>query len=289
MTTPEVAAPEDWSPWIGRVDVRTDVLRAHLGAELLGVLGLPDDADQSGRGPGGIHWLLFDRFLPADELSEDGHPRRGGFLPPVDLPRRMWAGGELEFLAPIPLEQQLTRRSTIRTVSRKDGSRGPLVFVTVDHAVEDASGAILIKERQDIVYTVFETGAKAPQAAVSEPLTPGERSFAVPEPNSVSLFRYSALTHNGHRIHYDADYARDVEGYPGLVVHGPLTATLLIWFARTVGDTDGLGLKTFSFRGRSPLFLGTPVQLVATWADNELLLEARADGRSITMTATATF
>jgi 3-methylfumaryl-CoA hydratase len=182
-------------------------------------------------------------------LGPDGHPARGGFLPPVPLPRRMWAGGQLQFQDRLQVGDEVTRTSRITDVTLKSGSTGPLCFVTVEHMIESARG-IAIRERQDIVYREMAITSPAPYAtpAAAPPGQHRRTHFADP----VLLFRYSALTFNGHRIHYDRDYVTKVEGYPGLVFHGPLQAALLIEFAAALrGDA---GPKRFDYRCVTPLF-----------------------------------
>lgn len=195
------------------------------------------------------HWLYFLPTAAQSTIGPDGHPRRGGFLPPVPLPRRMWAGGQLDFLAPIHAGQALARRSTVTDVRVKEGRAGPLVFVQVDHEIS-ADGQTAIRERHDIVYRDFPAAGAAAAAPLPAPAEASWQREIHPDP--VLLFRYSALTFNGHRIHYDRTYVTEVEGYPGLIVHGPLIATLLL---------DLLGrecpeavVTAFSFRAVSPLF-----------------------------------
>jgi 3-methylfumaryl-CoA hydratase len=241
---------------VGQTETRTDVVAPHLLHGLAATLGLetPDLL------PPLWHWMLFQDWVPPARLGPDGHPKRGGFLPPVhDLPRRMWAGGRVRFLAPLHASDTVRRTSTILSVNEKQGGSGRLVFVAVGHVVE-GPGGVAIEERQDIVYRGAEGTATKP-AAPAPPAPPGALRGTV-HPDSVLLFRYSALTGNGHRIHYDLDYVRDVEGYPGLVVHGPLQAT---WLA---GLLAGQPLATFSYRGLRPAFHGADLATEA-WPDGE--------------------
>jgi 3-methylfumaryl-CoA hydratase len=217
-------------------------------------------------------------------LGADGHPKRGGFLPPVSLPRRMWAGGRLTYAKPLTIGREAVRESTIDKVEVKSGRAGKLVFVTVSHAIDCGEGPC-ITEQQDIVYR---------EAAV--PGTPGPVPSSAPadaawseevKPDTVLLFRYSALTSNGHRIHYDQQYARGEENYPDLVVHGPLTATLLQGFAARHG---GKPLRTFEFRGLSPLFVTSPFQLQGKQAEGGALdLWASGPNGALAMRASAQF
>jgi len=241
-----------YDAYIGRTDTRTDLVDAGMLHRMAATLGVPTPDHV----PPGWHWTLFQDWAPPDGLGPDGHPRRGGFLPPVhDLPRRMWAGGEVRLLAPLHAGDAVTRTSTIRSVQDKQGGTGRLVFVTVDHVITGPDGPA-VEERQDLVYRGAE-GAAVKAADPAPPVTAGRDCIV--HPNPVLLFRYSALTGNGHRIHYDADYVRGEEGYPGLVVHGPLQAT---WMAAL----PGVALSRFSFRGRRPAFAGAALRLQA-WRD----------------------
>ena len=197
------------------------------------------------------------RGLPLSAIAHDGHARRGDFLPPVPLPRRMWAGGRIEWRASLRVGDAATRTSEIVAVEPKRGRTGTLVFVTVRHTLSTARGACIVEEH-DIVYReapapgapAVAVGADAPQAAA------WHRHWL---PDAVMLFRYSALTFNGHRIHYDQPYVTGEEGYPGLVVHGPLQATLLLHLA--AGALPGRRLARFEYRALSPAFAGEPLEV----------------------------
>ena len=237
--------------WVGRKEVRDDTVTLWPVSALAATLDETRLAVERGSPlPHGWHWIFFLEAKPASELGPDGHPRRGGFLPPVPLPRRMWAGGRLEFMQPLKIGDAVTRESEIVSVEPKSGKSGTLVFVTVRHTVQ-AAGAIAIVEEQDIVYR--EAARKG------DPLPPGKQAPATAlwtrrmMPDSVMLFRYSALTFNGHRIHYDKDYALNEEHYPGLVVHGPLQATLLLDLCRQNADRP---VKKFEYRAQHPMFGG---------------------------------
>ena len=240
--------------WIGRSDHAEDVISVELVRRFRATFGEAPGAPQEGEpAPLGIHWCLSPAVAPAGTLGPDGHPARGGFLPPIPLPRRMWAGGEVRLADPLRVGDRVVRVSRIADVQAKAGKSGLLCFVTVEHAYETFRG-LAVAERQDIVYREADTGG-APAPASTPPLpalAPGESREAFPT-DPVLLFRYSALTFNSHRIHYDADYATAQEGYAGLVVHGPLQATALLRFA-----AQGLGRPParFAFRGLSPLILG---------------------------------
>ena len=236
--------------WIGRQEVRQDDLVATPVAALSATL----DRDDPLPGPGTAlpplwHWLYFTPLTRHSEIGEDGHARRGGFLPPVPLPRRMWAGGRLAFLQPLQVGQRVTRTSTIKDVTIKHGRSGALVFVCVRHEFSTDLGLALTEEH-DIVYRdAPELGAPQPEPVPA----PRDEQFSreiVPDP--VLLFRYSALTFNGHRIHYDRSYVTGVEGYPGLIVHGPLIATLLLDLLRR--QRPEARVRRFSFKALRPTF-----------------------------------
>lgn len=227
-----------------------------------------------------IHLCLALPAAPTTELGPDGHAARGGFLPPVALPRRMWAGGEFIFHGPIRVGETVTRRSVIRDVALKQGRSGALCFVTVDHEIT-SDGRPALTERHDIVYRdVTATPRKTPDAAPQ-----GAHSRTV-TPSAPLLFRYSALTFNGHRIHYDKPYTTGTEGYPGLVVHGPMQATLLCQFA---ADLQGRAPKVFSFRSLSPLFDDVDFSLNAEEVEAGLRLWTAASGGPVAMEALATW
>jgi 3-methylfumaryl-CoA hydratase len=217
------------------------------------------------------------------ELGPDGHPTRGGFLPPVPLPRRMWAGGELEFFDTLRVGDETTRTSRIADVTMKTGSSGVLCFVSVDHLVTTPRGTAL-RERQDIVYRDMSTTQAAARPAAPPPVAQ-HRETHMADP--VLLFRYSALTFNGHRIHYDRDYVTKVEGYPGLIFHGPMQAAFLVQLAAKLHG--GTAPKKFSYRGLQPLFEGSEFSVNAndTGAGMELWT-ANSEGQP-TMKGTATW
>jgi 3-methylfumaryl-CoA hydratase len=275
-----------YDAWIGREEESTERVLSSVVAAMAATLDL-ERAPQAGEPlPPGWQWLFFNPLARRSALGTDGHPRRGGFLPPIDLPRRMWAGSRIRYLADVPIDAAATRRSRILKVENKTGKRGALSFVTVQHTLS-CNGMPCISEEQDIVYR-----EATPKDASTGP--PAQRYDGVPqwsrslEPDTTLLFRYSALTFNGHRIHYDRAYARDEEGYPDLVVHGPLTATLLQLFALEHGD--GRPLAHFDFRGVTPLFVGRPFQLEGRQVeDGTLALWARGPDGELAMSATAAF
>ena len=235
--------------WIGRTEQRSDDVTATPVAALSATLDRDDAAPLPGTDlPPLWHWLYFTPLARHGEIGPDGHPKRGGFLPPVPLPRRMWAGGRLDFHHPLRLGDEITRTSRIAGVDIKQGRSGALVFVTVRHEVHNAQG-LAIGEEHDIVYR----DAPATDAAPPPPAAPADETFSrLVTPDPVLLFRYSALTFNSHRIHYDRPYVTDVEGYPGLIVHGPLIATLLLDLLRH--ERPDVRVKRFSFKALRPVF-----------------------------------
>ncbi|HEX7856466.1 MAG TPA: MaoC family dehydratase N-terminal domain-containing protein [Sphingobium sp.] len=240
---------DDFSAWVGRSETLSDILEPARTNALLAALGdLP--VAQGAPLPLLHHWLYFWDVKPPEGLGTDGHPARGGFLPPVPLPRRMWAGGRLKFLKPLLVGEQVTRVSTILEVKAKSGKSGNLVFVTVQHELSGGQGLAIVEE-QDIVYREAAAPGSIPAPTPGD--APGAPWCRDVMPDSVLLFRYSALTMNGHRIHYDRPYAMGEEAYPGLVVHGPLQATLLADLA--VKSLAAL-VTGFDFRGQSPAFDG---------------------------------
>jgi 3-methylfumaryl-CoA hydratase len=269
------------SDWIGREEQQDDAIGAAAQRALWATLDREGPAPGAGEAAIALsHWLYFHAPARESELGEDGHARRGGFLPPVPLPRRMWAGGRLVFHAPLTVGERAMRRSRIDDVQVKQGRSGMLVFVAVRHEVSNARGPVLT-EVHDIVYR--EAG-NIPDAAHA----PTDETFRRRVlPDAVLLFRYSALTFNGHRIHYDRSYATGVEGYPGLVVHGPLIATLLLdMLHRRRPEARPM---TFDYRARSPLFDGRAFDVCGCedgaaacrlWArgdDGRLAMEARVE------------
>ncbi len=266
--------------WIGATNEAADIVTPGLverfAATFAGLL------PQGTHAPLGIHWCLAPPAAAGGELGEDGHPRRGGFLPPVPLQRRMWAGGQVTFLEPIEVGDRVTRRSRIGDVAHKSGRSGELVFVTVEHELATTRG-IAIRERQDIVYREAATGRAMPGPS---PLQSQPQDADVCETvpcDSVMLFRYSALTFNGHRIHYDRAYATGVEHYSGLVVHGPLQATCLMNLAARLLRQTSFSL---SYRGVAPLIEAPQFRLNARREEDRCALwTANTDGcTAMTMT-----
>ncbi len=244
------ARPEALTDWVGRTETLNDVVGATPVAAMGATLDDGNPVPEVGEAlPPLWHWLYFLPRPQRSQIGPDGHAARGGFLPPVPLPRRMWAGGRLQWHDPVLVGDRIERVSRVEDVSTKSGKTGDLVFVLVKHAISTARG-LAISEEHDIVYR------GAPAAGSVQPTPPPARTDEAwsqrIEPDDVLLFRYSALTFNGHRIHYDRRYVTEVEGYPGLIVHGPLIATMLVELLRT--HRPGARLAGFSFRAVSPLF-----------------------------------
>jgi 3-methylfumaryl-CoA hydratase len=271
--------------WKGRTETVDDILAATPVAAMQATLDRDDPAPQAGDPlPPLWHWLYFLPHAPHSQLGPDGHPRRGGFLPPVELPRRMWAGGRLTFGAPLRIGDSIRRVSTIADVNVKHGRTGPLVFVLVRHEIAGSSGGSLTEEH-DIVYRDMPAPGDAPPAPQPAPEGAIWRRGIAPDP--VLLFRYSALTFNGHRIHYDRSYVTEVEGYPGLIVHGPLIATLLADLARR---NESRAMTAFRFRAMSPLFDIAPFSVCgAPDGEGKARLWAQNATGGLAMEAEATF
>jgi 3-methylfumaryl-CoA hydratase len=254
--------------WIGRTATARDVITPRLAQELSATLDRDGPPPREGDTcPLAIHWCLAPPMVPQSRLGPDGHPARGDFLPPVPLPRRMWAAGRLEFFDALRVGDAVERHSRIADVNIKDGRSGRLCFVAVDHEISTARG-LALKERHDIVYRDTHSGAGPKQEAPARGEIPRQAQWSETKTaDAVMLFRYSALTFNGHRIHYDRRYVTEVEGYPGLIVHGPLQATLLIEFAASI---RGAGPRLFAFRALNPLFDGQEFTLNAADSDGAL-------------------
>lgn len=266
--------------WIGREEVAEDVVTADLVRKFKATLDLPGGPPQiGGVAPRLIHFCLAQPAAPTAALGPDGHPRRGGFLPPVPLPRRMWAGGNVTFRDDLRVRDAVRRVSRIADVVAKEGRTGLLCFVTVEHTIA-AEGKPLLQERQDIVYRGLDSGGAKAAPAPAESGRHQRRVDASPP----LLFRYSALTFNGHRIHYDRRYVTEVEGYPGLIVHGPLQATLLLHFA---AEIHGAPPTRFDFRSLSPLFDDDGMMLHAEENGDGLKLWTARENGPVAMAAEA--
>ncbi len=238
--------------WIGRSEEVSDVATATPYAALSATFDRPAERPAAGTPlPGLWHWLYFLPLHRQSEIGPDGHAKRGGFLPPVPLPRRMWAGSQFQFHKPLRISDAMTRTSTIHDVTEKTGRTGPLVFVKVRHEIRRAGESdIALTEFHDIVYReAARPDDVAPPPKAAPATSTWEKRWV---PDDVLLFRYSALTFNGHRIHYDRKYVTEVEGYPGLVVHGPMVATMLLDLLRhQLPDAE---LASYEFRAVRPVF-----------------------------------
>ena len=260
--------------WIGRSETVADVATATPYAALSATLDRPAERPPAGTPlPALWHWLYFLPLHRQSEIGPDGHAMRGGFLPPVPLPRRMWAGSQFELHRPLRVGDALTRVSTIQDVTEKSGRTGRLVFVKVRHEIRRQDEAeVALTEFHDIVYREApKPDDVAPPPKMAPAGAPWERKWI---PDDVLLFRYSALTFNGHRIHYDRRYVTEVEGYPGLVIHGPLVATLLLdLLRRQLPDAD---VARYEFRAVRPLFDINPFSVCG---------EPQPDGRTFRLWA----
>jgi 3-methylfumaryl-CoA hydratase len=260
--------------WVGRSEVVSDVATPTPYAALSATFDR-----EAGRPPAGTvlpalwHWLYFLPLHRQSEIGPDGHARRGGFLPPVPLPRRMWAGSQFEFHQPLCIGDEMTRTSTIESVTEKQGRTGPLVFVKVRHEIRRQGQAeVALTEFHDIVY---REAARADEVAPPPRPAPATSTWEKKwVPDDVLLFRYSALTFNGHRIHYDRKYVTEVEGYPGLIVHGPMVATMLLDLLRH--QMPQAQVKSYEFRAVRPVFDIHHFHVCG---------EPQADGRSIRLWA----
>jgi 3-methylfumaryl-CoA hydratase len=274
--------------WIGKTEQTSERISAPQVAALAATLDRPDSPRDEDALPPLWHWLFFHAPVRQSDLGVDGHPRRGQFLPPISLPRRMWAGGRLQFRGTRPLQigQDVVRHSVIKSVDYKEGRSGGLLFVSLGHTLVDGTGEVALTEEQDIVYRGHPTSAAIAGATARAPSDP-QWSREI-HPDASLLFRYSALTFNGHRIHYDRSYASEVEGYPGLVVQGPLIATLIMELLHA--QLPAACIENFSFRAVAPLFDTLPFlvcgcpqgngRTITLWAqtlDGCLAMSAAAD------------
>lgn len=268
--------------WLGRERESEDTISPRLAAGLNAVLDEDGGISEGMEAAPGIHWCLSPDIAPMSGLGADGHPARGGFLPPVPFPRRMWAAGHLHFHGTFLVGDRVVRRSRIGDISFKEGRSGPLCFVVVHHDYTTERGLVLT-ERHDIVYRELDAGSPAASAKPAEPPM-AERSQEI-EATPALLFRYSAITFNSHRIHYDRPYCLEEENYPGLIVHGPLQATYLLRLAKQMNG--GALPRVFSFRGMQPLFDGQSFRLCAAAKDDGTSLWVENAAGHTTMTATA--
>ena len=271
--------------WVGKSETRTDVIDARPVELLSATLDRDDPHPRRGDAlPPLWHWLYFLPVYRESEVGPDGHAERGGFLPPVPLPRRMWAGSRIEWHRPLAVGDEVARESRIVSVTAKSGRSGALVFVVVRHEIARGT-ELALTEEHDIVYRELQPPGARPALAAADAEEPATWTRRI-VPDDVLLFRYSALTFNSHRIHYDRRYVTEVEGYPGLVVHGPLLATLLVDLLRR--NRPAVALQRFEFRALAPLFDIAPFDVcgrpeggakVALWAkgsDGAIAMRAAA-------------
>lgn len=270
--------------WTGRTEEAQDIVTPRLVQSFTATFGRHLAAHGSGEAPLALHWCLAPPISDIDACGPDGHAAKGEFLPPVPLPRRMWAGGRIETLAPLREGDHVIRRSRIGDIAYKEGRSGPLCFVAVHHDYVTERG-VALRERHDIVYREAAQPGASPTGA-SGPASDGEPADLVweVEGSPLLLFRYSALTFNGHRIHYDADYCREVEGYRNLVIHGPLIATLLAGYAEEVSRNR---LAGFAYRALSPAVAGDSITLNARLTDTGVALHATLGNGTVCMQAEA--
>ncbi|WP_419857696.1 FAS1-like dehydratase domain-containing protein [Candidatus Palauibacter irciniicola] len=267
---------------VGRTEEVVDRASAALARAMLATL----DRDPSALGEGDplpplFHWMYCRELAPGSRLDVDGHQKRGDFLPALPFSRRMWAGGRLGFEGSLRVGERIRRRSTVRSVTPKKGRSGPLVLVTVEHRISGNDGEVV--EEQDLVFLERPTEPLV-LPDVSGPRDEMEWSESI-TPNAAMLFRFSALTFNAHRIHYDRAYARDIEMYPDLVVHGPLTALLL---ADLAVRRSGRPLRTLTFRARRPMFVDRTIALQGRREGDRAHLRALDDTGALAMSAAAT-
>jgi len=280
------AETPDYSDWIGRTEQAEDDITLQSVIALSATLDRDDPQPRTGDPlPLLWHWMYFTPKARRSTLGPDGHPDRGDFLPPVNLPRRMFAGASYRFHTPLRIGATVRRESEILDVTSKHGRTGQLVFVKVRY-VFSMAGEVALEEIQDIVFRPAATPSDTPPPEPVQ-IPPGAwHNQVIADP--VTLFRYSALTFNGHRIHYDHPYATNIEGYPDLIVHGPLIATLLMDLYRK--NTNDRPISTFQFRAKSPLFANAPFPITGGMSDDDgFWLKALTPGGGVAMDATGTF
>ena len=275
-----------YSQWIGSQEKCEDIISLTPALGVEAALDNKDSSLQPGQPlPLLWQWFYFLPRVPWSRIGPDGHPERGDFLPPVALPRRMFAGARMRFLEPLLIGEPASRHGEVIKITEKTGDSGKLVFVTVRYHISQ-SGRIRIEEEQDIVYREPGEPIPATTPLANLPEQPEGTWSQIVNPDPVLLFRFSALTFNAHRIHYDRPYAMNEEGYPGLVVHGPLTAVMLMELVRQHSTRT---IKSFSFRGKAPLFDLAPFRLTASPQDEGIDLQAMGPDGKITMQASAEF
>lgn len=255
--------------WTGRITKEQGAISEQTAAQYSATLGSEDTLAHGDVAPPLSHWCVFTPTTATHVLGADGHPRGDALIPPMPAKRRMWAGGALRFHGPLHVGDRIERMSALRSVQQKEGASGQMIFVTLDHAIYGPQG-LAIQERQDIVYLDMPTEYAPPKKRPMD-----GRMVKQVDPSEALLFRYSALTFNAHRIHYDRPYAMEVEKYPGLVVHGPLQASLLM---QTAIAHKGRMPSDFSFKGVHPMFAGTPMEIALREEDGAFTLMTGQDG-----------
>lgn len=271
----------DHSDAIGRQERQSETIAPSPVTALAATFDMTDAPQAGDPLPPGWHWLYFNPFVKRSEVAHDGHLKRGDFMPDISLPRRMWAGGRLTYHKYLTVGEETVKDSEITNVVTKSGRAGQLVFVTIRHLLSQ-NGTLCVEEEQDIVYREAPAPGSATPTPALAPDTATQAEVVTPDP--VLLFRYSALTSNGHRIHYDRAYAQNEEGYRDLIVHGPLTATLLQGFA----TRNGGHLARFEFRGTAPLFVDRAFTLESgPEADGSLPLWVKGPEGELAMQANA--
>ena len=274
--------------WIGKTEELGEVIAAAPMAGLAAMLDRPDEINpQAGDAvPPAGHWMYFLHKALMRDIATDGHAKVGGFLPLVELPRRMWAGGCLEFQKPLRIGEEARRLSSIKSVTHKQGKSGSLVFVTVEHEIVGEDGTAIVEEQNIVYRDAADPNAPQPPAKMAPEGAIWSRKIT---PDPVLLFRYSALTFNGHRIHYDLPYVTEEEGYSGLIVHGPLIATLLMDLCRR--ENSHMTLSTFDYRAMSPVFDTGPFSVNGIPSNDgaSARLWATTNSGGLAMQAKATF
>ena len=269
--------------WIDKTTQVEDTIRLQPANFMEATLNRPPKLKEGDNLPPLWHWIYFLEAKPESDLGRDAHPKKGDFLPPIQLPRRMWAGGRFTFCNDLVIGEKAKKITTIRKIVEKEGSAGPLCFITLEHKIYSKEEISIIEE-QDLVYLQDQQGSKSLPLAQNNIERP-DFSQEI-HPSEILLFRYSALTFNGHRIHYDLDYARNVEGYDGLVFHGPLTATLLLDLALKEKNQP---IKKYSFRGTAPLSNLDCFWIEGKYKDDSAILWARRKDGVVAMKAKAEF
>jgi 3-methylfumaryl-CoA hydratase len=276
--------PDDDAEWIGRSRIAEDIVGAAPIRGLAATLDMACPAEAPGMPiPPAWHWLYFLAAAPQAALGPDGAEARGDFLPPIALPRRMWAGGRFEFHQPLHVGEPIRRVSTIRAIERKTGRRGPLVFVTLRHEISASAGLATIEEH----VIVYRPAAQPGEAATPQPAPTAALWQRRIKPDPVLLFRFSALTFNAHRIHYDRPYTVATEGYPGLVVHGPLQALLLLELARA--EVPEHPVRRFDYRAVGSLFDTGPFTVNGAFEGRDARLWTADSAGTLAMTGLAEF